>query len=277
MLSYFKGWYNGIFAEIPQGESTDECFFVCHVEMRKCAQLMEIRSHCCLTVGTFAVIACVINLWDERLQPLMVTHCIKELLLWMTLRANEYEYIYKNRHGLPSQCRLGVTVTLVGHGWWEMEPLPLEMLQGSDKQPTHIHTHAHTITHRRIPQHDDIQKRLQHLRMTISSSYDSLYSLDINNLIYQSLCLLHCYVPEIIIIPVSIIANCSICAWCHSKQIIYYYVKNIEQVGDLKEDFSHFWKSTGVILLASDLCCINNTFTLPVNQFIDLSCGNKVM
>lgn len=40
----------------------------CHVEMRKCTQLMEIRSHCCLTEGTFAVIACVINLCDERRQ-----------------------------------------------------------------------------------------------------------------------------------------------------------------------------------------------------------------
>lgn len=29
---------------------------------------MEIRSHCCLTVGTFAVIARVINLRDERRQ-----------------------------------------------------------------------------------------------------------------------------------------------------------------------------------------------------------------
>lgn len=32
----------------------------------------------------------------------------------MTLGANEYEYIYKNRHGLPAQRKLGVTVTLVG-------------------------------------------------------------------------------------------------------------------------------------------------------------------
>lgn len=31
---------------------------------------MEIRSHCCLTAGTFAVIACVINLPDERRQNL---------------------------------------------------------------------------------------------------------------------------------------------------------------------------------------------------------------
>lgn len=97
MISYFKRWYNGIFVEIPQGEATDECFFVCHVEMRKCTQLMEIRSHCCLTVGTFAVIACVINLWDERRQapPASDGYAprIKELLLWMTLRANEYEYI----------------------------------------------------------------------------------------------------------------------------------------------------------------------------------------
>lgn len=28
MISYFKGWYNGIFAEFPQGETTDECFCV---------------------------------------------------------------------------------------------------------------------------------------------------------------------------------------------------------------------------------------------------------
>lgn len=31
---------------------------------------MEIRSHCCLTAGTFAVIARVINLRDERRQVL---------------------------------------------------------------------------------------------------------------------------------------------------------------------------------------------------------------
>lgn len=66
MISYFKALYIVIFIEIPQGETTDECFCVCRVEMRKCAQLMEIRSYCCLTAGTFAVIACVINLWDER-------------------------------------------------------------------------------------------------------------------------------------------------------------------------------------------------------------------
>lgn len=28
MISYFKGWYNGIFVEIPQGETADECFFI---------------------------------------------------------------------------------------------------------------------------------------------------------------------------------------------------------------------------------------------------------
>lgn len=54
----------------PQGDGADECFCVRRGEMRRCAQLMEIRSHCCLTAGTFAVIARVINLRDERRQVL---------------------------------------------------------------------------------------------------------------------------------------------------------------------------------------------------------------
>lgn len=35
---------------------------------------MEIGSHCCLTAGTFAVIACVINLRDERRQALAASN-----------------------------------------------------------------------------------------------------------------------------------------------------------------------------------------------------------
>lgn len=137
-------------------------------------------------------------------------------------------------------------------------PWRWRMLQGSDKQPAHTHTHFHTQTNAPAWWRS---KGLQHLGMTILSSHDTIYSLDTNNLIYQSLCLPHCYVSEIIIIPVSIIANCSVCAWCHSEQIICYDVWDIEQVGGLKEDCYYFWKSTGVILLASDLCRTNNTFT----------------
>lgn len=95
------------------------------------------------------------------LQPLMVTHRIKELLLWMTLRTNEYEYIYKNRHRLPSHCRLGVTVTLAGHGWWEREPLPLEMedVAGIRQTATQTHTQVNAPAWSYL-------KRLQHLRKT---------------------------------------------------------------------------------------------------------------
>lgn len=54
----------------PQGDGADECFCARRGGMRRCAQLMEIRSHCWLTAGTFAVIARVINLRDERRQVL---------------------------------------------------------------------------------------------------------------------------------------------------------------------------------------------------------------
>lgn len=63
MISHFKGLYSVISIEIPQGGGPVMSVFVCvAAEMRKRARLMEIRSHCCLTAGTFAVIARVINL-----------------------------------------------------------------------------------------------------------------------------------------------------------------------------------------------------------------------
>lgn len=53
----------------------------------------------------------VLLIWEMRasrlLQPLMVTRRIKEALLWMTLRTNEYEYIYKNRRRLPLSAPIG--------------------------------------------------------------------------------------------------------------------------------------------------------------------------
>lgn len=83
----------------------------------------------------------------------MATCRIKELLLWMTLRTNEYEYIYKNRHRLSSQRRLGVTVTSTGHGWWEKEPPPLEIEDVAViRRRTRTNT-PHAINRRQIPQH----------------------------------------------------------------------------------------------------------------------------
>lgn len=120
------------------------------------------------------------------LQPLMVTHRIKELLLWMTLRTNEYEYIYKNRHRLPSHCRLGVTVTLAGHGWWEREPVPLEMedVAGIRQTATHTHTQVNAPAWSYL-------KRLQHLRKTRLSFL--LYHWNYNyHSIHHSLCLHLC-------------------------------------------------------------------------------------
>lgn len=111
------------------------------------------------------------------LQPPMLPRGIKEPLLWMTLGANEYEYFYKNRHGLPSQHRLGVTVTLVGHGWWEREPLPQEIEDVGGI--THTHTHACKIN-TSVWWHS---KWLQHLKVTILSPRYIISSVDANNLI----------------------------------------------------------------------------------------------
>lgn len=169
-------------------------FFVRHVEIRRCAHLMQIRSYCCLTVDSFAVIFCVLNLRDERqAPPALVTHRIKELLLWMTLTANEYEYIYKNRHGHPSQCILGVTVTLAEHGWWEGETAAPEM-EGSDKHPppTHMQTNKchRMMTFKNAPafKNDDL---------VVSRSYllTGLQQSEIPKRASTSL-----YVPEIIVI-----------------------------------------------------------------------------
>jgi len=130
MIPYFKTLYNGIFVVIPWGEST-ECFLLC--VMWKWGSALSWWKSGAIVVWQKAplqwlpvLLICEMR-GGRHLQPLMVTCRIKELLLWMTLRTNEYEYICKNRHRRPSQCRLGVTVTLTGHGWWERESLPLEM------------------------------------------------------------------------------------------------------------------------------------------------------
>ena len=150
------------------------------------------------------------------LQPLMVTRGIKELLLWMTLGANEYEYIYKNRHGLPSQCRLGVTVTLAGHGWWEREPLPLEMEDVSGiRQTTDTHTHTHTLIHT----HNRKSSSIMTFNKAPFKVWQSCHLMILFTQWTETVwCIKACvYLPEIIIIPVSIMANCSIRAWCHGK------------------------------------------------------------
>ncbi len=54
----------------------------------------------------------------------------------MTLKTNEYENIYKNRHEAPWSKRLGDSHTLDELNW--------QKLQGSqyeDNTPTHTHTH----------------------------------------------------------------------------------------------------------------------------------------
>lgn len=120
----------------------------------------------------------------------------------MTLGANEYEYIYKNRHGRPSQCRLGVTVTLAEHGWWERGPLPLK-IKGSDDRPSQ-HTHTHTYTNK---------CRIMTFRNASPFKNDDLHSLDTQDLMCQILC-----VPEIKVTPISITTNCAIGTWFHSDR-----------------------------------------------------------
>lgn len=144
---------------------TSKCFFffflpfltACHVEMRTCTELMEIRSHCCLTEATFAVIASVINLWDERRQAsaslwwlrVALKNCCYE---WHSGLMNMNTFI-KIGTGSPLSADWEWQSHRLGHGWWEKEPPPLEIedvavIRGRTRTNT-----PHAINRRQMPQH----------------------------------------------------------------------------------------------------------------------------
>lgn len=126
--------------------SSSSLFFTaCHVEMRTFAELMEIRSHCCLTEATFAVIVSVINLWDERRRA--------SASLWW-LRAALKNCCYEWHSGLMNMntfIKIG-TGSPLGADWeWQSHRLGMaderrsrcpwrsRMLQWSDEEPAQTH------------------------------------------------------------------------------------------------------------------------------------------
>lgn len=137
---------------IPRGVTGKDFFFLfpffftaSYVEMRKCAKLMEIRSYCCLTEATFAVIASVINLWDERRQA-------SPSLWW--LRAALKNCCYEWHSGLMNMntfIKIGTGSPLSADWEWQSHwlgmadergsrcPWRLRMSQWSDEQPAQTH------------------------------------------------------------------------------------------------------------------------------------------
>lgn len=192
MISYIKGWYNGIFPDSLRGDRQWRFFYVCVCVLWKWGQLMEIRSHCCLTVGTFAVIACVINLWDERRQAPPTSDALRITLKnccyeWHSGLMNMNTFI-KIGTGSPPLRRLGVTVALAGHGWWEGTAVPGD--GGCSRDQTNNLQDA-DLTFRTPPK--------KNLRLLMLLPCVSIYSPQTNKHHMWKLVSTFCYVPAIIL------------------------------------------------------------------------------